>query len=342
MAVLTVGALVALGGCGDDDDDAGTTTTTQTTTTTTTESTTTTTEAPACSVDEVLAEVDATLELVGLAPGGDWSEATDGVPFAERTVPPETFRDDLGLDCAIERHQTTDTGADRLLLAAWTGPRISFVVRATDPPARPFQQIARFDLLFAQPDGEYFAGPHRPNRDLRTIWAATMPDGESFVLFAHDYSAGAVAKTWQEGFETSGEDEFITLDSERYGIERLRAAGARNVSIAEMPEIGSPIGTIQLVTPPGQLIVTRVAPIGIIDPTTEWHQRPVTSEEVEGVTVYLSVAGPPDDADILTYDIAHATFDCGDWTWHVTTGFGTPEELMDWVRSFIPTLDCGG
>jgi len=338
VAVLTVGALVALGGCGDDDDAAGTTTTSESTTTT--EATTTTTEAPACAVDEVLAEADATVQLVGLAPGSEWTEATPGVAFAERTVSPEQYREDLALDCGAEMAQATDAGAERLLLAAWTGERIVFVLQATDAPSTPFQEAATFDLLLAQPRGQYFAGPYRANRDIRTIWAATLGQGESIVIFAHDYSAGAAAKTWQEGFETSGDDEYVTLDSERYGMQKLRAAGARNVSIAELPEIGSPIGTLQFVTPLGLAVVTRVAPVGMIDPTTEWHQRPVTSEEVEGVTVYLSVAGPPDDLDALTYDIAHATFDCGEWTWHVQIGFGTPEELMDWVRSFIPTLDC--
>ena len=235
--------------------------------------------------------------------------------------------------------QTTDAGAERLLLAAWTGERIVFVLQASDGPATPFQEAATFDLLFVQPRGQYFAGPYRANRDIRTIWAATLDEGASVVIFAHDYSAGAAAKTWQEGFETSGEDEYVTLDSERYGMEKLRASGARNVSIAELPEIGSPIGTLQFVTPAGLAVVTRVAPVGMIDPTTEWHQQPVTSEDVAGATVYLSVAGPPDDLDALTYDIAHATFDCGEWTWHVQTGFGTPEELMDWVRSFIPSLD---
>lgn len=134
MAVLTAGALVALAGCGDDDD-AGTTTTAETTTTTT-EATTTTTEAPTCAVDEVLAEVDATLQLVGLAAGGDWSEATPEVAFAERTVSPEQYREDLALDCGAEMAQTTDAGAERLLLAAWTGERIVFVLQASDARRR--------------------------------------------------------------------------------------------------------------------------------------------------------------------------------------------------------------
>lgn len=338
--VVVLAVAVVSGACSSDNSAGPTTTTTSATTTSTAKVTTTTTAAPDCTVDPVLVEADATLELVGLVPGGDWVADSKGSPFAERTVSPDQYRKDLALDCRTEMSQTTDAGAERLLLAAWTGERIVFVLQATDAPKTPFQTQAVFDLLLDQPTGQYFAGPYRANRDDQTTWAGTLDGGDSVVIFAHDYAAGPVAKTWQEGFETSGEDDYVTLDSERYGMERLRAAGARNVSIAELPETGSPIGTLQFVTPLGQGITTRVAPTGIIDPTTEWHQRPVTSEEVDGVTVYLSVAGPPDDDNILTYDVAHMTFDCGTWTWHVMTEIGTPAELEAWVQSFIPTLHC--
>src|SRR5690606_6358371 len=118
------------------------TTTTSTETTITTEATTTTTEAWPCSADEALAEADASLALVGLAPGGDWSVADPEVAFGERTVNPDQYREDLALDCGAEMAQTTDAGAERLLLAAWTGERIVFVLQATDGPATPFQPDA--------------------------------------------------------------------------------------------------------------------------------------------------------------------------------------------------------
>ena len=347
--VVVLAAVLALlaAGCSDDgepSDDAAPDTTTTSTTLAPSSSTSPSTTAPEpdCEPGPVLTEVDEALDQVRLGAGGGWEVGGDATTrFDERTVTAEEQRESLGLDCALRAAQTTDDGGERLVLASWTGDRVTFVVQASDPPSEPFQQTSRFDLLISRPLGEMFVGPYRPNRDIQTIWAGTIEDGSSVVVSSRDYPEGAVAKTWQAGFEVPGDDEFVTLDAERYGMERLREAGARNVSIAELPEVDSEIGSIQLVTPTGQVVITRVAPLGWIDPTYEWHQRPIDTEDVDGVTLHISEAGPPDDDDILTFDVAHIAFECGDWVWHVTTGYGTTDELREFVASdLLGVLDC--
>ena len=339
--------VLLLAGCGGDDDTAApdetTTTTTSTSTTSTTEATTTTQApepGPECDLDAVLTAVDETLEMVRLAPGGEWTLATDESVFAERTVTVDEYLERLALDCGALAVQTTDDGGERLALVAWTGPRITFVVQATDAPSAPYERSAMFDVVVEWVRGEYFEGPYRPNRDDRTTWATTLEGGESFVVHARDYPAGPVAKDWVAGLEFGEPEEYVSLPSERFGIDALRAVGARNVDVAELPETGSEIGYLSFVTPLGMAGETRVAPLGWIDPTTEWHGRPVSTETIAGVEVHVSEAGPPDDSDILTYDIAHFTFECGDHVWHVITGFGSTGELRDFVTTLILSLDC--
>lgn len=341
VAAASAVAMGGLAACSGGDDEATPDRTTTSAPATTTTEATTTTSVPDCTTDPVLAEVDATISMVRLAAGGPWSFDADGAAFTDRTVDPEEFRDLLALDCSVQAVQTTDAGAERLLMAAWTGERLAFVVQATDAPSEPYAPAARFDLLVDQPDGEYFVGPHRPNRETRTVWAGTLSTGDTVVVSTEDYSAGAAAKSWQSGFERGGTgEELMTVEAERFGFDALVAAGARNVGLAEIAESQSELGTLQFVTPGGQAVLAAVAPLGWFDPAYPWHQREVAEEQVDGTTIYISEAGPPDDADVLTYDIAHISFECGDWVWHVMTGFGTTEELRDWTVGFLGTLDC--
>ncbi len=339
---MTAVVSLLLAGCGADDDTAAPEESTTTEVTTTTAGTTTT-EVPApepvCDLDEVLAVVDETLERARLEPGGEWVVGEESV-FSERTTDPDAFAGLLGLDCGLEAVQRPAAGSERLLLAAWTGPRVTFVVQAADGPTSPYEPAAMWDVSIEWVRGEYFEGPFRPNRDDRTTWASTLSDGTTMVIHARDYPAGPVAKDWPTGLEFPEPEEYVSLPSERYGIDVLRAVGARNVDVADIPETGSEIGYLAFVTPLGLMGETRVAPIGWLDVTTEWHGRPVTVEQIGGVDVYLSEAGPPDDTDILTYDLAHFTFECGEHVWQVITGYGTVDELRDLVADMIAAQDC--
>lgn len=341
----TAVGILALAGCGGGDADTATEGTTNTTVAATSTSTTSTAPEPVdeCSPDDVFGVVDEKLGLARLAPGSAWDTDAEGAAFTDRTLAADEFRDLQGLDCAVRAVQRTDGGGERLLLAGWTGPRITFVVQATDGPDTPYQPDAVFDLVIEQPRGEHLEGPYRANREQRDTFAATLSGGETIVISVFDYSIGATAKHWQASVERPAEEDqeqLITLDAERYGIDNLRAAGARNVGIAELPEIGSEVGALQFVTPAGQIGEARVAPPGWFDPSTEWHQRPVSTEEIGRTEVYVSESGPPDDADILTYDIAHFSFTCDDYVWQVITGFGTTDELRTFVTDLVETLGC--
>lgn len=341
VALTTVTGLL-LAGCGTDESAAPDEPPATVATTTTTQPTTTTEDPapePACGLDEVLAVVDATLELARLDVGGEWVTGVESV-YSERTTDPATYAGLLGLDCGLEAVQRPAASSERLLLAAWTGPRITFVVQATDGPSEPYEPAAMWDVSIAWARGEYFEGPVRANRDDRTTWATTLDDGTTMVIHARDYPAGPVAKDWPAGLEFQEPEEYVSLPAERHGIDTLRAVGARNVDVAELPEIGSEIGYLSFVTPLGLAGETRVAPLGWIDVTTEWHGRPVAVEQLGGVDVYLSEPGPPDDADILTYDLAHFTFECGEHVWHMITAYGTVEELRDLVAELIAVQEC--
>jgi hypothetical protein len=134
---------------------------------------------------------------------------------------------------------------------------------------------------------------------------------------------------------------YIHLDAERWGIEQLESAGVGDVSIAEEAVFGSDVGSLHGVTRDGQVIEVRLAPTGWFDPATDWHQTGVVEElDVDGVTVYLSEAGPPDDSDPLTFDVAHLSFECGDWVWQVVAGYGTTEELQVVVEELIGEMAC--
>jgi hypothetical protein len=294
---------------------------------------------PLCEPGEVLAVADEILVLVRLDAGGDWT--LDGESsFSERTADPVAYAALLGLDCGLAAVQRTDTGAERLLLAAWTGARIAFTVQATDGPSTPYERAAMWDVSIEHVPGEYFEGPFRPNRDDRTTWATTLEGGETMVVHARSYPAGPAAKDWLAGLGFPEPEEYVSLPAERFGIDSLRAAGARNVDVAELPETGSEIGYLQFVTPLGLVGETRVAPTGWIDVMTEWHGRPVSTERIGEIEVYVSEAGPPDDADILTYDVAHISFECGDHAWQVITAYGTTEELRAFVVELVESLTC--
>lgn len=336
----TVAAMLLVAACGSSGDPEPTTTEAMGTTTTASPTTTAPDDVAACDdADRVLAVIEDALADARFVSAGPWDPDTADVAFDDRTNSAEMFRELQGLDCGLRMVQRTDEGDERLVVGAWTGERVTFVVQATDAPTEPFVAAAQFDLLIEWAFGEYIHGPIRPGRIQMALWAATLEGGESILVFADDYSQGATAKHWQRGIEPGDEDEWVSLDAERHGIEVLMATGARNVGIAELPELGSEIGYLQAVTPTGQIIEARVAPPGWIDPSREWHGRPVETVRLGTVDVYVSEPGPPDDADILTYDVAHLSFECSGHTWHVITGFGTTEELAEFVATLVE-VEC--
>lgn len=305
-------------------------TTASATTSTTTEPTyPTTTEHQVpddCDVEAMYALVDADLAAARLAPGGEWSTDTEGVAFDERTHDAEEFRYRMGLDCLVRAVQRTDAGDERLLLAAWTGVRNAYVVQATDGPSSPYVRQQRFQLFIEWPYGEWIED--------QFVWAGEMEGGETVVVGADDAPVAVAAKSWQSEVPRF-EDLPVTLDAERYGIDLLLHAGARNVSVAEPPGFGSELSALQMITPLGLHLIPTIGPIGWFDPAAELFPGEQTVETIEGVDVYVT-RGSPD-----AYAVASVGWKCDGYVWYIDAVWGTVDELVDWARTMIQTSPCG-
>ncbi|MCC5953387.1 MAG: S-layer homology domain-containing protein [Acidimicrobiia bacterium] len=289
-----------------------------------------------CDAAATLGQIDATVSLARLTPAGTWQVDGPTTAFDGRTSSAEVFRDRLGFDCGLRATQVGAEG-ERHVVAAWTGTRLAAVVQASDAPTAPYAPQALFDLLVEVARGEHLEGGTYRNPE-RTSWAATLAGGESIVVMALDTAMGATAKAWVADVDPGSTDHLISLPSEQFGIDTLRAVGARNVGLAELPEIGSEIGTLAAVSPTGQLLEVRVAPLGWIDPTTDWLGTGTSAQQVAGLEVWV-VDGGPDDGP-LSFDVAHVSFECGPWVWHVITGYGTTQEVVDFVAVVIGSLAC--
>jgi hypothetical protein len=345
---LGVLGLVAASSCGGGGDDAvSTTMTSGTITTTTTEPsppttsppattattdqpypTTTVHEAPVSCVgelDDVLVVVDGSIEAARLDPGGDWSVDTDGTTFDERTNTAEEFRYRMGLDCDARLSQTT-TGADeRLLLVAWTGSRQAWVVQATDAPAVPYQPDQRVQLFIDQPVGEWLVD--------QFVWAGSLGTGETVIVGTVDTAFGVAAKSWWNEVPRFDDLE-VTNDAERYAIDALLHAGARNVSVAEPADFQSEIAAIQFITPLGLHLIATVAPPEWFDPAAPIVDGPMSVERIGNVDVHVTVAVPE------SYAIGSVGWTCGDHVWFIDSAYGTVEELLDWTSHLISSTGC--
>jgi hypothetical protein len=333
--------LLASAACGEEDSATGSTTTDPALTTapsapieaspsTTAAAETTTTTSPDltddCDAADVLAAVDQRLIEARLAPGGAWSDDTGGVAFDDRTNTADEFGYRMGLDCAVRMTQATESGAERLLLAAWTGERAAFVVQATDAPSVPFENEQRFQLFVEMPYGEWLED--------QFVWAATLEGGESVVIGTVDTPIGVAAKSWLSEMPRF-EDLEPTLDTERYAIDTLMQAGARNVSVAEPAGYDWEIAAIQFITPLGLHLIATVAADGLFDPAAALVEGEMTVQSVQGVDVYVTT-GAPD-----SYAVASVGWVCGEYVWFIDSAWGTVDELVDWATVMIESTGCG-
>lgn len=341
VRVVTVAVAVALAvaGCGDDDGDDGAVGLTPTATETpspepaatpTAEPEPTPAPEPDCELDDAYTVADEAVADGRLAPGGQWSTGTAAVAFDERTTTGEDFARRLGLDCGVKAAQRTDDGGERLLIAAWTGPRFAYVVQATDEPSTPYSPDATVTFLFEAPRGEFL-------RDGQLLWGARAEGGETILIGHLDYSLGATAKSWQAGLEDPPDPD-PDLESERHAIAVLEASGARNVSLAQPAEFGSEQGYVQFVSPTGQLNVVDVAPQGWFDPLQPRYNSGETRViDVEGIEVRVTEKGPDDEWAIA----GELGFACGDHVWIIQPPFnGTTAEMVEMVRLIAAAGQC--
>jgi hypothetical protein len=278
-----------------------------------------------CDAAAMLAVVDQSMVDARLASGGDWSDDTDGVAFDDRTNTADEFRYRMGLDCTVRVAQMTEAGAERLLLAAWTGDRAAFVVQATDAPSRPYEDEQRFQLIVETPYGEWL--------EEQFVWAATLEGGESVVIGTVDTVIGVAAKSWLSEIPRF-EDLEPTLDTERYAIDALVQAGARNVSVAEPAGYDWEIAAIQFITPLGLHLIATVAADGLFDPAAPLVEGETNVENVRGVDVYVTT-GAPD-----SYAVASVGWMCGEYVWFIDSAWGTVDELVDWAAVMIESAGC--
>ncbi len=306
-----------------------TTPTTQTTAATTTAAADTTKTVPSaatsspvdpCDPAPLLAAVDAALVAARLS-AATWAAGPGASQFAARTTPAEDFAVRHAFDCSLlAAHPGSDT--DRLLLAAWTGNRMAWVVQATDQPAVPYEESVRVDLLLEQPWGEWVA---------EDVWAVTLATGETLVIGTVDYSLGAAAKSWLVDYPEPPSPP-PQLPAEEYAWPLLEAAGARNVGIAEPSE--TTVASLAFSTPLGNVMVATVGPLTDFDPIEGYLRGERRLVEISGTSVQFSLAGEGQ------FGVAEGGFLCSSWGWRLEAAMGTVDELTGFLRALIPILDC--
>jgi hypothetical protein len=277
-------------------------------------------------VAQAVTLLDSTVALARLRSGGTWEPDGESAAFGERTNDAAEFGARLAFDCAERLVQRTPTGAERLALIAWNDLRHAAVIQATDAPSEPYDTTIRFQLFMEQSDGEWL--------EEGFVWAATLAGGESIVIDTHDYSTGVTAKSWQS-FVPRFEDLPVTLESERFGIDSLVAAGARNVSVAEPAPGGYPVGTIQFNTPMALSVLAVVGPADAYDPMAPIVTDGDTSfTDVGGVRVRLTVG-----VEVIS-ELFETGWVCADHAWRLYTILGSPDELLSYTEHLVEHLDC--
>lgn len=293
-----------------------------------TDAPTTTGQVPsACEAERaaMLAVVDDSIAAARLEPGAAWSSDTETSAFDDRTHTADEFAYRMGLDCTARLAQSTPGGDDRLVLAAWTGERRAWVVQASDPPAEAYRTEQRVQLFIDQPQGEWLVN--------QALWAGSLATGETVIVGVTDAPFGPAAKAWWA--EVPRFDDLpVSNDAERYAIDVLLAAGARNVSVAEPASFQSELGAIQFVTPLGLHLVATVAPPDWFDPTAPIVDGEVAVEQIGGVDVHVTTASA------ASYAVGSVGWTCGDHVWFIDSSYGTVDELRDWASHLIETAGC--
>jgi hypothetical protein len=296
--------------------------------TTSTPATTTSNTPPVCEPDDALAAVDASIAQARLAQSAEWASEVVKNRFVERTTTGGVFANRLGLDCGIVAGQTIGDN-ERLVVAAWTGPRLAWVVQTTEAPATPYASEATVTVVIDDTEGEFVD-------NARTIWAGTFDSGETFVIGHIDYNLGAAAKGWL--VDAIPFDSEPTLASERHAFETLDTAGMRNIGIAEPAELGSEEGHVQFISATGQISVADVAPTGWFDLLQPRYLSGETRiEQIDGAEIRVTEPGSVDQFAVA----AEIGFACDDYVWLLQPPFnGDTTELIDTARVIIATSGC--
>lgn len=262
-------------------------------------------------------------------PDARWEEPTADAAFVDRTTDNDRFARALGFNCSWSAAQLVD-GGQRLALAAWTGDRLSMVIQATDGPSVPFRQDRTFDLLIEAPDGELIADD---------TWAGTMSTGETIIVLTRNVSnSGVTAKSWlAEYVFLPDEDTEGETPTEQMALPALRAAGGRNVYVGE-PSHGSPIASLSLVSPAGDVLDVSVGPDDQFDPfgvVIDYSSAEPFDDDLDGTLVRFSDLDPT-----VEYITSAAAFNCNGFGWLINASTGDTAETRNFIVELIEALDC--
>lgn len=261
-----------------------------------------------------------------LAADAGWTASDDGGRFGERTTDPEVLAQNQGFDCSWQaiQHVADD---ERLLVAAWTGMRMSMVIQATDGPTRGYVGDGGPDMAITAVAGEIVADD---------TWAMTLSESETLILLTRgrNIGLGFLAKSWlaDDVFVPEADDPDDASATEQMAFPMLRAAGGRNVSVGE-PSHGSLVSWITLVSSTGDEIFVTVGPADRFDPT-DWVPSGVRFDADAGDT-HLRFVDP--DAD---YPASTADFTCNGYTWVVEGDDGNVVETFGFVEGLVDALGC--
>lgn len=261
-------------------------------------------------------------------PDASWEKpAVDGA-FVDRTIDPQLFAQALGFDCSWSATQHVED-AERLVIAAWTGDRLSMVIQATDQPGELYRQAETYDLPLDGPIGELVADD---------TWAGNLVSGETIIMLTRNTTnSGAMAKSWLAGSVwVPPDDSTGETPTEQMALPVLRAAGGRNVYVGE-PSHGSPMATLILTSPTGDEIAVFVGPDDQVDPFEVFANSSAVpfDDDIDGTQVRFVDLDPT-----LDFSASRAAFNCNGFGWIVTAGTGDTTETRSFIVELIATLDC--
>ena len=264
-----------------------------------------------------------------MEPGAVWEPSPDGGVFGSRTTDPEQFARAMGFDCSWQATQRiADT--ERLAVAAWIDQRVSMVIQTNDSPTDPYRKDRTVDILVDAPEGELVAPE---------TWAVTLSDGGSLILLTRNTSnLGWVAKSWLAEYVFVGDDntEGSNADlttTERMAKPALRAAGGRNVLIAEDSH-GSLVTVISFVSPSGNTLFATVGPEDQFDPFGHIPHGTVFFQTIDNTPIRL--------VDLTErFPASAAAFFCDGFVWAIEARDSSPPETSEFVLELISHLQCG-
>ncbi len=280
-----------------------------------------------CDPGEIAAIASQALEAARLPVADtEWIASADGGQFGARTTDPDLLAQTQGFNCSWQALQHVGDD-ERLLVAAWTGDRVSMVLQATDGPTDPYSPDRTVDILLEAPRGELVA----PD-----TWAVTLESGNTVILLARNHGGlGWLAKSWLADYvfvPGDGDSDPELTVTEQMALPMLRSAGGRGVSVAE-PSHGSPVTSISLVSPSGDRLFATVGPSDRFD-TSEMISRGIRFDTEFGTTA-VRLVDPFAD-----YPATVADFACNGYNWVIEADDGGVIETFGFVAALVSTLGC--